>query len=190
MQPGSVAPRPRQRLLRDPVQAHVVGLGARLVAAGELDQVVDQRRQLLGLLDHVGQHRVALLGVQLVGRKQDLDVRPQARDRGAELVRGVGDELTLGADRFVERVTRARRRSSIWLKRLASRPTSSSASTWILCGQVVGLGDVLRRALDLLERLEHPAPAIWPSVPATITPPSSTSPRIRRRLERIVCRRC
>ena len=86
------------------VQPHVLGLAARLVAARELDQVGDEHPQLGRLLLDVGQQPRALVGRQGVGLRQHLDVRAQAGDRRAQLVRGVGDELALGGDRALERV--------------------------------------------------------------------------------------
>ena len=76
------------------------------VAAGELDQVADERAQLLALLDDVGEQPLAVLVVELGAGQQHLDVGAQAGHRRAQLVRGVGDELALGAHRFVERGAR------------------------------------------------------------------------------------
>ncbi len=47
MDAGSVAPGAGEALGHHPVQAHVLGVRSRLVAAGQLDQVADQRAQLL-----------------------------------------------------------------------------------------------------------------------------------------------
>ena len=57
---------------------------------------------------------------------QHLDVRAQARDGRAELVRGVGDELALGVHRGVQRVHRALERVEHRVEAAASRPISSS----------------------------------------------------------------
>ena len=51
-----------RRLLADQqVQAHVLGVRARLLAARQVDQVVHQQRQLLDLLDHVVEQAPAIV---------------------------------------------------------------------------------------------------------------------------------
>ncbi len=99
-----VAPRPRDGLGDEIVEAHVLALAPRLVAARELDQVGDEHAELGRLLLDVLQQPRALVGRQRLGLGQHLDVRAQAGDRRAQLVRGVGDELALGGDRALERV--------------------------------------------------------------------------------------
>ena len=94
-------------LADDEVQAHVLGVRWGLLAAGEFDEVVDEQRQLLDLLDDVAEQLLALGGVDVGGLLEDLDVGAQARDRRAQLVRGVGDELALGVHGGVERAHRA-----------------------------------------------------------------------------------
>ena len=78
-------------------------LGRRLVPARELDEVVDEARELDRLRVQVADEPLALVGGELVGPAQDVDVRAQARERRAQLVRGVGDELALGAQRRLQR---------------------------------------------------------------------------------------
>ena len=90
----------------DAVDADVVEHAPGLAAARELDDVADQRRQLVELGDDVRAQRGALVLGQPVGVLERLDVRPQARDRRAQLVAGVGDEVALGLDRALERVER------------------------------------------------------------------------------------
>ena len=118
------------------VEPHVLALAPRLVAARELDQVGDEHPELGRLLLDVGQQPRALVGRQRVGLRQHLDVRAQARDRRAQLVRGVGDELALGGDRALERVEhrvevlRPARRP-----RRGSRPRSGARGPrWRRCG--------------------------------------------------------
>ena len=96
-----------------PVEPHVLDrrrLG--LLVAGELDEVADERAQLLELRDEVGAQAVAVLGVGRAAARQHLEVGAQRGERRPELVRGVGDELALGAltalERFEHRVERAR----------------------------------------------------------------------------------
>ena len=93
-------------LADEQVEAQFLGVRARLLAAREFDQVVHQQRQLLDLLDHVAQQPPALAGVHVSGLLQDLDVRAQAGDGRAQLVRGVGDELALRVNGGVERAHR------------------------------------------------------------------------------------
>ncbi len=77
------------------------------------------------------------------------------------------------------------RRSSIWLNRLASRPTSSSAWTWIRSDRSSVSAMCCAVRSTSLSGLSTRRLANRPSVPATSTPPISTNSRIRRRLERI-----
>ena len=60
--PRGVAAGSRQRFGGHSVQADVVGVGSRLIAPGQLDEIVDQRAELLGLLDHVGEQPPPVLG--------------------------------------------------------------------------------------------------------------------------------
>ncbi len=86
---------------------------------------------------------------------QHLDVRAQARDRRAQLVRGVGHELSLRAHRLVERGTRA-------LEALDHRVEARGKLAHLVVGvvldparEVLGFGDVLRGLGDLGQRREH-----------------------------------
>ena len=97
-------PRALDRLGDERVEPHVVRLVGRLVAARELDQVGDERRQLLGLVDHVGEQRAALLRRQVLLLEQQLGVRAQRGHRRAQLVRRVGDELALRGLRALQPV--------------------------------------------------------------------------------------
>ena len=90
---------PLDQLTRDLVEAHVVDDVARLRPARQLDDVADQRRQLVELGDDVGAQARALLLGQAVGVLQHLDVGAQARDRRAQLVACVGDQVALRLDR-------------------------------------------------------------------------------------------
>ena len=90
----------------DLVDAHVVHDVARLRAARELDDVADERGELVELRDDVGAQALALVLGQPVGVLQHLDVGAQARDRRAQLVAGVGDEMALRLGRALERVER------------------------------------------------------------------------------------
>ena len=106
LDPRPVATRALDRVGGDQVEAHVSGrLGHRLgpSLAGELDQLADQGGHLVDLLDEVVQQLLARLRRQLVPAREDLDVRLQAGERRAQLVRGVGHELPLSPARVLER---------------------------------------------------------------------------------------
>ncbi len=95
--------RARHRLLHELIEPHVLDRVGRLLLARQLDEVADQAAQLLQLLDDVAQQPPPLLLGQPRRQRQHLDVRAQARQRRAQLVRGVGDELPLAADRRLQR---------------------------------------------------------------------------------------
>ena len=107
---GEVTPgawrRARSTAARDqPVEPHVLDRGrVGLLVAGELDEVADERGQLLELRDHVGAQPLAVAGVRRPAAGQHLEVRAQRGERRAQLVRGVGDELALRALRALERL--------------------------------------------------------------------------------------
>ena len=97
---------PLDERAHDLVDAHVVDDVARLRAARELDDVADERGQLVELRDDVGAQALALGLGQPVGVLEHLDVGAQAGDRRAQLVAGVGHEVALRLDRALERVER------------------------------------------------------------------------------------
>ncbi len=68
------------------IEPHVFRLLWMLVAARQLDELGDQRGHLDELLADVAQQLLALVGVECVVAREDLDVRPQARQRRAQLV--------------------------------------------------------------------------------------------------------
>ena len=63
--------------------------------AGGLEQVLEQRPELLALADEVAQQRCALLGGQVRVAREHFEVRADRRHGRAQLVRGVGDQLAL-----------------------------------------------------------------------------------------------
>ena len=75
-----------------------------LAVAGELDEVADQLAELLELGDEVAPQALAVGGRQVAAGAEHLEVGAQRRERRAQLVRRVGDELALGALRVVERL--------------------------------------------------------------------------------------
>ncbi len=126
----------------------------RLVAAGEVDQVVHQQRQLLDLLDDVAEQPLALVGVHVLALLlQDLDVRAQAGDRRAQLVRGVGDELALRVHGVVERAHGVLERVEHRVEAAGEPPELVFAGGLDAPAEVARDGDVLGGVGEALERL-------------------------------------
>jgi len=92
---------PRCDSFRDQIQPHVFDVERGLPVTRELDQVVDQHAQLTGLSQRGrGQRRNARVVRPF---REQFEVGDQAGERGAQLVRGVGDQPALRARRFVQR---------------------------------------------------------------------------------------
>jgi hypothetical protein len=101
---GRTAAGPLDRGGHDLLERHRLAIGLGLAAARELDHVRDQPRQLVDLLVDV-LHQLAAIAVgDLAAALEELDVRPQARQRRAQLVRRVGHELPLRGDGLLELV--------------------------------------------------------------------------------------
>ncbi len=127
-----------RRRLHHLVEPELARRDVGLLAARELDELADERRHRLELLLNVGDQLRALARVERARVSEQPDVRPQRRDRRAQLVRGVGDELPLGAQRRLEggeQLVETRRERLI-----SSRPRWPGA-----LAQVAGLDDPLGR---------------------------------------------
>ena len=75
---GCMAPGALHRRRDEVIEPHVLGLRRLwLVIAGELDEVADERGQLLQLCDEVGSQPVAVVGVRRAAAREHLEVRPQ-----------------------------------------------------------------------------------------------------------------
>ena len=145
---GAVAPGPLDRVGGDEVEPDVLGLARRLVAAGELDELGDQRRHLGQLLGDVAQQLLAVAGRQRLVAGEHLDVRAQARQRRPQLVRRVGDELALRARRVLERAEhRVERRRQARELVVAGRVDAAR--------EVARLGHLLGRPGQPLDGCEH-----------------------------------
>jgi len=86
------------RTLYQLVEREIVIKVGRRFATGELDDVRDQTGELLELRHDARQGRSALRWRQPLEVAQDLDIGPQARERSAQLVAGIHDQLTLRAE--------------------------------------------------------------------------------------------
>jgi hypothetical protein len=121
-----------------------------LVAARELDQLGHERGHLAQLLDDVGEQLFALVGRHGVVAREHLDVGAEARERRAELVRGVGNELPLRASGLLEcgehRVE-------------ARREAAELVAPFVVdaAREIPGLRDVLRRLRQAPNRCERRA---------------------------------
>ena len=88
-------PQAAHRLAGEQVQAHGLAVRRGLVVAREVEQVGDQLVQLTGLLPGCS-HEGGRLGVRQSGAVlEKVEVRGDAGQRGAQLMRCVGDELAL-----------------------------------------------------------------------------------------------
>ena len=88
----------------DLIDAHVLAARLAARATSQLDDVADERRELVELLDDVPTQALLLLGRQTLGVAEDLDVRAQRGDRRAQLVARIGHQMALRLDRALERV--------------------------------------------------------------------------------------
>ena len=176
--PGASAPRPLDGVLGELVEAHV--LVARAVARSpRASSTRSATRSVISssCADGVGEQRArARPAGARRPRAQQLDVRADARERRAQLVRGVGDELPLRADATrssassiaveargepAELVVAARPRCGA--RGRASRLTSSAAS--------------VSRRTGRERRRGSPR---TPSAAASAMPATATASRIRR----------
>ena len=90
----------------DLVQAHLLRCAVEVGATRELHHVAHERGELRELRFDVAAQALLILRREPVALAQHLDVRLQARDRRAQLVAGIGDQVTLRLDRALERLER------------------------------------------------------------------------------------
>ena len=97
-------PRPcaGDRVLDELVDVDLGALELRTVAR-QLEQAADQVTHLVRLALQIGEETLPAFGIEALLLLQDLDVRLQARQRRAQLMRRVGDEALLRLERFLER---------------------------------------------------------------------------------------
>ena len=92
--------------LHELVHRHVVERLRRLALPGEIDDVAHEQRELIRLLDQVLEQLLPLGRRQRAIGEQYLEVCLQARQRRAQLVRRVGDQMALRHNRALERLQR------------------------------------------------------------------------------------
>ena len=85
------------------VEAHVLDLDLLDLGLGQVDEVADEHRQLAQLRLRGGHDAARSRGGQALAERERVEVGLHARQRRAQLVRGVGDELALGQARALER---------------------------------------------------------------------------------------
>ena len=90
--------------LHDRGEVEHLEVALRRPLAGELDEIADEAGQLAQLREHVLAQLAALFRRQLARAREQLDVGLHGGQRGAQLVRGVGDQLALGAARLGQRL--------------------------------------------------------------------------------------
>ena len=101
---GSAVARPLHRLVHEQIQPDGLLRELLLLAAGQLDEVGDEDRQLLDLVDRLAENLVALVVGEVVLAAQELEVGAEARDRRSCSSGGVRHELSLRALRCFERL--------------------------------------------------------------------------------------
>ena len=118
---------------------------------GELDELGDEVGELVDLeLDALRGRAVRWSGVEPIGAVEELGVGPQARERRAQLVARVGDELLLLPPRGRERVDHRREARGEAADLAAALPRDRRA-------EVLGRGDALGGVAQSLDRPDESA---------------------------------
>ena len=117
---------------------------------GQLDELGDEIGELVHFEPDALHRTLLLLGVERVGPVEQLGVRPQARERGPQLVAGVGHELLLLALRHGQRVDH---------RGEAGGEAADLAAAGLGDGrfEVLGAGDALRGVGQPLDRADETA---------------------------------
>ncbi len=98
-----VSLRSRHHFFDEQVETDVLGLLRLRLAARELDELGYERGHLGELADDVVEQLLPLVVRHVPVPSEHLDVRAQAGQRRSQLVRGIRDELSLGAVGLLER---------------------------------------------------------------------------------------
>ena len=134
--------RPVDRLGHERVEPDVLGVRLALVAPRQVDEVPHQDGQLVDLALDLLEQALALGRRQIAGA-QHLEIRPQRRDRRAELVRGVGHELALRPRGVLERAGGLLQRVQHGVERVGEARELVVARGIDPAAEILGLGDVL-----------------------------------------------
>ncbi len=132
-------------------QAAELALLRRLVIAavgGQIDEFVDQRRELFGFGVEIGHQLIAGNGIEILEPAQHGHIRAQARQRSAQLVAGVLHELLL-------LVSAARQRAEHAVHRRAEPAGLVCAADRDLDVEPAGQGDVVGRLGEAHEASGH-----------------------------------
>src|SRR2546422_3546281 len=89
-------------LVHDLVEPQLLERHRGLLVARDLDEIADEGRETLDLADEITEQLLALDGVGRLTPFEELEVRPEAGEGSAELVRCVGDQLALRPKRGLE----------------------------------------------------------------------------------------
>ena len=116
----------------------------------ELDELRDEVGQLVHLESDALDGPGPLLGIELAGAVEQLRVRPEAGQRGAQLVARVGDELLLLALGHRQRVDHRREAG----RQAPDLPTPGLGHGRV---EVLGAGDALGRVPEVLDRADQSA---------------------------------
>ena len=149
LRPWVVATSTASRTIESSRIGSVVELG--LFTPGQLGQVGHQGGQLVQLGEDVADQHLPFLGSELLQPAGHLHVGPQAGQRCAQLVGGVEHQLALALPRGVERGQQP-------IERPSQAAELVGAARVEALGHVGGLGQLLHRAGQLVERAEHRAP--------------------------------
>ena len=134
----AVAPCPLHCLGGNEIEPHLFRFLRLLFATRKIDQLGDQRRHLGQLLDDVGEQTFPFAWRKRAFAGEHLDVRAQARQRRAQLVRRICDQLALGA--------RGLLKGAEHRVEAAGEPAELVPPADVdALGQVSRLGDLLRR---------------------------------------------
>ena len=144
------------------------------VATRQLEEAGDQVAHLVRLALEVGEQLVALAGLQPLLLLQHFDVRLEARERRAQLVRRVGDEAALRLDRLLERREhRVERRAEAGELVPPTRIGNALA-------RIAGARDSLRGSREPPNGTRAARDTSAPAAAPAATPPATISSRIRR----------
>ncbi len=153
---GSVALDSFGREANDLIELHLVEVLLRLATPRELDDIINEKGQIVDLLDEIALELGSIaLAQPAVLAQQGLEVGLECRQGRAQLVRGVGDKLALGICRALERIEQA-------VVGLSQAPDLIRALDSETAREIVAFGERLRfigETADWLQRGSRNRPA-------------------------------